>query len=560
MSLMSSVRMAPTTRLFDVSIRRVGQPELQREFRAVFQKHGRFTSAIRLVEGCGGKAAFDLAERLQDVLAGAERVRPKVRARAKRFAVCGASQRDSIRLPGMRAGDDVIGPRCGRLRVDGLHCHPFRARTCFAFGHGAADERVGVEQFEGELFVRHRGQAERQFLFQDERERGSEVNAHAIARVAIPSQPVPGTGIERDGDNRAVLRESQPKEVALKVDGIVEVLELEFAALQDELFAVWSEQFGGFAKRRSREAVLQSEPVSFLGRGLRGGHLGSHACLRAAWDWWNRSSASRVYSVENRSSNKPSRFPNSMRRASANCVPRTAISALLVASTENSPAGLSGRKHRLAAKSTAAFTSPLRHCPSAVRLSEGSFSVPMNLNDRRVLMPKPKSSPPQDGEEFSSAHRVRVRTVSAETEDAVCGSLGTTRGRRAIVLTGMGLCAVFGLIAVNASGLTSVAVCDRGLRVVSVTQQIDFNGAMGKMLAAVLLGVAEMEQETRRERQSAGIESAKQRGVYKGRKEGTRKAKPSRAQELRKCGLTDSEIATSLGISRRTVQRYLNAN
>ena len=37
--------------------------------------------------------------------------------------------------------------------------------------------------------------------------------------------------------------------------------------------------------------------------------------------------------------------------------------------------------------------------------------------------------------------------------------------------------------------------CDKGLRVVSVTQQIDFNGATGKMLAAVLLGVAEMEQE-----------------------------------------------------------------
>ena len=37
--------------------------------------------------------------------------------------------------------------------------------------------------------------------------------------------------------------------------------------------------------------------------------------------------------------------------------------------------------------------------------------------------------------------------------------------------------------------------CDRGLRVVSVTQQIDFSGAMGKMLAAVLLGVAEMALE-----------------------------------------------------------------
>ncbi len=101
--------------------------------------------------------------------------------------------------------------------------------------------------------------------------------------------------------------------------------------------------------------------------------------------------------------------------------------------------------------------------------------------------------------------------------------------------------------------------CDRGLRVVSVTQQIDFNGALGKMLAAVLLGVAEMEQETRRERQAAGIDAAKERGdVYNGRKAGTTKAKPNRALELRNKGLIDSEIATAMGISRRTVQRYLN--
>ena len=101
--------------------------------------------------------------------------------------------------------------------------------------------------------------------------------------------------------------------------------------------------------------------------------------------------------------------------------------------------------------------------------------------------------------------------------------------------------------------------CDRGLRVVSITQQIDFNGALGKMLAAVLLGVAEMEQETRRERQAAGIAAAKERGdVYSGRKSGTTKAKPERALELRRKGLNDAEIATALGISRGTVQRYLN--
>ena len=58
---------------------------------------------------------------------------------------------------------------------------------------------------------------------------------------------------------------------------------------------------------------------------------------------------------------------------------------------------------------------------------------------------------------------------------------------------------------------------------VSVTQQIDFNGTVGKMLAAVLLGVAEMEKETCRERQKAGIEAAKERGVYRGRKAGSTK-------------------------------------
>jgi DNA invertase Pin-like site-specific DNA recombinase len=99
--------------------------------------------------------------------------------------------------------------------------------------------------------------------------------------------------------------------------------------------------------------------------------------------------------------------------------------------------------------------------------------------------------------------------------------------------------------------------CEWGLRVVAVTQQIDFNGTVGKMLAAVLLGIAEMEQETRRERQAAGIAVAKKSGKYKGRKIGTSKAAPSRALELREKGLTAVEIATGLGVSRNTVFVYL---
>lgn len=99
--------------------------------------------------------------------------------------------------------------------------------------------------------------------------------------------------------------------------------------------------------------------------------------------------------------------------------------------------------------------------------------------------------------------------------------------------------------------------CERGIRVVATSQMIDFNGTVGKMLAAVLLGVAEMEQETRRERQSAGIAAAKERGIYVGRKAGTTKGKPDRAKKLAERGLTHKEIAMALGVSRRTVIRYL---
>lgn len=98
---------------------------------------------------------------------------------------------------------------------------------------------------------------------------------------------------------------------------------------------------------------------------------------------------------------------------------------------------------------------------------------------------------------------------------------------------------------------------EKGLRLVAVTQLIDFNGAVGKLVATLLFGVAEMENELRKERQAEGIAKAKKDGIYLGRKKGTTKASPERALELKAKGLRAEEIAAAMKVSRNTVFLYL---
>lgn len=109
----------------------------------------------------------------------------------------------------------------------------------------------------------------------------------------------------------------------------------------------------------------------------------------------------------------------------------------------------------------------------------------------------------------------------------------------------------------NDGANTLAAWCEKGIKVVVVTQHLEFNGAVGRTLAAVVLGLAEIELEYRRERQAAGIVVAKKKGVYRGRQPGTTKANPNRAKELREKGLTPPEIGAALGVSQRTVFRYI---
>jgi DNA invertase Pin-like site-specific DNA recombinase len=97
--------------------------------------------------------------------------------------------------------------------------------------------------------------------------------------------------------------------------------------------------------------------------------------------------------------------------------------------------------------------------------------------------------------------------------------------------------------------------CKRSIRVVAVTEGVDFNGTVGQIVAAVLFGVAQMEQQNRRERQAAGIAVAVAEGKYKGRKLGSTKVKGGlkRALELRRKGSSVTEIARALGVSRNTI-------
>jgi DNA invertase Pin-like site-specific DNA recombinase len=85
---------------------------------------------------------------------------------------------------------------------------------------------------------------------------------------------------------------------------------------------------------------------------------------------------------------------------------------------------------------------------------------------------------------------------------------------------------------------------------------IDTGGPMGRMVLTVLGMVAEMELGFIRDRQRAGIEAAKAKGVYKGRPATFDRA---RIVSLRKEGVGATEIAKAVGCKRGNVYKTLKA-
>jgi DNA invertase Pin-like site-specific DNA recombinase len=97
---------------------------------------------------------------------------------------------------------------------------------------------------------------------------------------------------------------------------------------------------------------------------------------------------------------------------------------------------------------------------------------------------------------------------------------------------------------------------NHGVGIVSITQQIDMTGPIGQLFAALMFAIAEFQLSTMKENQAAGIALAKQRGVYKGRKQGTKKLKPEEVRRLRKT-LTVAQIAKLKDVTERTVYSAL---
>lgn len=85
---------------------------------------------------------------------------------------------------------------------------------------------------------------------------------------------------------------------------------------------------------------------------------------------------------------------------------------------------------------------------------------------------------------------------------------------------------------------------------------IDTTTSTGKLTLGVLAAVAEFEADIRAERQRDGIEAAKAKGVYKGRKPSV---DPAEIKQLLAEGMGPAEVARKVGCARSTVYRLADA-
>ena len=95
---------------------------------------------------------------------------------------------------------------------------------------------------------------------------------------------------------------------------------------------------------------------------------------------------------------------------------------------------------------------------------------------------------------------------------------------------------------------------EKGVHLSATEQAVNTSTPEGKCFLDMLGVFAEFETRLRQEKQMEGIKKAKEKGVYKGRKQTVDVAK---IKELASEGLMKTEIAKRLGVGRATVYRAL---
>ena len=97
----------------------------------------------------------------------------------------------------------------------------------------------------------------------------------------------------------------------------------------------------------------------------------------------------------------------------------------------------------------------------------------------------------------------------------------------------------------------------RGIGFRSLTEGLHTDGPMGKAMLTIMAAFAQLERDTMIERTRAGLAAAAANGRKGGRPRKVDDADAAKARQLREKGITATDIAKMLGVSRATVYRYL---
>lgn len=99
---------------------------------------------------------------------------------------------------------------------------------------------------------------------------------------------------------------------------------------------------------------------------------------------------------------------------------------------------------------------------------------------------------------------------------------------------------------------------ERGITVRSIHDGVDTGTSTGRMVAGILMSIAEYERELVRERTLLKLEHARKSGVKFGRPAKLDADQAALARRMKESGETAATICKTLDIGRTTLYRYLN--